>query len=132
MFDLADSPTSHNLLLAFHAASKPISAICHGPAPLALLKDYSTGEFVLKGYRVTGLSKAEIDLMPTHVPVPFELEAGLNAASGGGYEKAEEPWGEKVVVSTANERTIITGQNPASGKGLAEALVKVVLERKRG
>jgi putative intracellular protease/amidase len=132
MFDLADTATSQNLILAFNAASKPISFICHGPAPLAHLKVPSTGEFLLKGHHVTGFSTAEIDLMPALVPVPFELEEGLNTASGGGYEKAAEPWGEKVVVSTVNGQTIITGQNPASGKALADAVVKAVLERRSG
>lgn len=126
MFDLADSPVTRDIVLEFHAGHKIISSICHGAAPLAHLKVPRTREFLLKGHRVTGISKAEIALMPTHVPVPFELEDALHEASEGGYEKASEPWGEKVVVSTVDGQTIITGQTPSSGLTLAKEIVKAV------
>lgn len=127
MFDLADTPATRNVVLGFYAGHKTISSICHGAAPLAHLKVPRTGEYLLKGHRITGISKAEIALMPTHVPVPFELEDALNEASGGGYEKATEPWGEKVVVSTVDGQSIISGQTPSSGLVLAKEVVKAVL-----
>lgn len=56
--------------------------------------------------------------------VPFLLEDKLNEASGGRYEKAEQLWGEKVVV--ARDGKLITGQNPASASGVGTAIYEAI------
>jgi len=50
----------------------------------------------------------------------------LNEATGGGYEKADQPWGEKVVVSFHPGKKLLTGQNPGSAKGTAEKLLELL------
>ena len=58
--------------------------------------------------------------------MPFMLEDRLNEVSGG-YVKADQPWGEKVVVSkTAGGATLITGQNPASAAGVGQEILKAL------
>jgi putative intracellular protease/amidase len=41
---------------------------------------------------------------------------------GGKYEKASEPWGAYVTT----DGTLILGQNPASAKGVGEAILKAL------
>lgn len=62
--------------------------------------------------------------------LPFELETELNRVSGGGYVKAQEVWGEKVVVSesagTTTKAKVVTGQNPASAAGVAREVLRIL------
>ncbi|KAK4237345.1 class I glutamine amidotransferase-like protein [Achaetomium macrosporum] len=123
MFDLASDPTSQALIQEFASNGKVVAAVCHGPAALVGVKG-PKGESFLKGKKVTGFSNAEEREVGLEQVVPFLLEDKLVEAvgKGGKYEKAAEKWGEKVVV----DGKLITGQNPASAKGVAEEIVKAV------
>jgi len=80
------------------------------------------GTDLLAGKTVTGLSSAELATLPGFTEVmPFVLEDRLREKSGA-YVTADEPWGVKVVV----DGRLITGENPASAKGAAEALAKLL------
>jgi putative intracellular protease/amidase len=72
---------------------------------------------------VTGFSNAEEAAVKLTDIVPFLLEDAL-AAAGGRYTKAAEPFVPHVVVG----RRLVTGQNPASTRGVAEAVVKLLGE----
>ena len=125
MFDLVKDKTSIDLINAFTEAKKPVSAVCHGPAVFANVK--SSGKPLLSGATVTGFSNAEEDQVQLSSLMPFMLEDRLNEVSGGGYVKADQPWGEKVVVSkTAGGATLITGQNPASAAGVGQEILKAL------
>jgi putative intracellular protease/amidase len=76
---------------------------------------------LLEGKEVTGFSNAEEEIMGLTAAMPFLLEDKIKQ-EGGRFVKAEEPWGEKVVV----DGRLITGQNPASAKGVGEAVVRAV------
>ena len=121
MFDLAVDTTLQKLIADFYEAGKPVAAVCHGPAAFVNVK-LSNGSHLLEGKQVTAFSNAEEDTMKLSEFMPFMLETKLNEASGGKYVKAAEQWGEKVVV----DGNVITGQNPASAKGLGEALAKAL------
>lgn len=126
MFDLATSATSHRLIREFWESSRIVSAVCHGPAALAKAR-LSDGSFLIAGAAVTGFSNAEEEMVGLTGQMPFLLEDELNANSGGKFEKAAEPWAVKVVVAKGGR--LITGQNPASAKGVGEALVRALRER---
>src|SRR5438132_1129558 len=113
MFDLAVDPISQQVIAEFAAKGKVVASVCHGPAAFVNVKMPGSGEHLLKGKKVTGFSNAEEEQMKLTQAVPFLLEDKLNEASGGGFVKADEPWGVKVVV----DGKVITGQNPASAKG---------------
>ncbi|KAG7287375.1 hypothetical protein NEMBOFW57_006886 [Staphylotrichum longicolle] len=119
MFDLVSDPTSQALIREFAAKGKVVSAVCHGPAALV---DVEGGQF-LRGKKVTGFSNAEEKAVGLDSAVPFLLEDRLREAVGkeGAYEVAGN-WQEKVVV----DGKLITGQNPASAKGVAEAIAQAV------
>lgn len=119
MFDLAGDKESIQLIQEFWAAGKYVSAVCHGPI---VFKDVQVdGQHLVKGKKVTGFTNQEEEMVKLTEAMPFLLETVLKEA-GANFQKADEPWGEKVVV----DGKLITGQNPASGKAVGEALVKAL------
>ncbi|KAL7781870.1 class I glutamine amidotransferase-like protein [Trichoderma afarasin] len=104
MFDLAFDTESQALIAEFWEQGKIVAADCAG--------------HLLRGKRVTGFSKAEVDALGFGNVVPFFLEDKLVAESGG-YEKAPSVWEPHIVTSGR----LITGQNPASAAGVAEAIL---------
>lgn len=127
MFDLVSYPPSLALIQSFAAAKKPIAAVCHGPAAL-LNATAPSGIPLINSAVVTGFSNAEEEQVGMATVMPFMLETELNRVSAGGYVKADQPWGEKVVVSKAagTGGPLITGQNPASAGGVAKELLKTL------
>ncbi|EGS21780.1 putative heat shock protein [Thermochaetoides thermophila DSM 1495] len=126
VFDLVENPTSQTLIQEFLAKGKVVAAVCHGVAALLGVQDPESadGTPYLKSKAVTGFSNAEEEDVGLASAVPFLLEDKLIEAVGtnGSYEKAEDKWAQKVVV----DGKLITGQNPASAKGVAEAIVRAV------
>ncbi|KAF7714225.1 Glyoxalase 3 [Penicillium ucsense] len=127
MFDLTTDSTSLSLIQTFAVAKKPVAAVCHGPCVL-LNATAPSGVPLISGATVTGFSNTEEDQAQLSDAMPFLLETELQKVSGGGYVKADEPWGEKVVISkTAGiGGPLITGQNPASATGVGKALLQVL------
>lgn len=127
MFDLATHPVSLSIIQSFAAAKKPIAAVCHGPAAL-INATAPTGTPLLSGATVTGFSNEEEEQVKMVSVMPFQLETELNRVSGGGFVKAAQAWGEKVVVSkTAGlGGVLITGQNPASAAGVGKEILKAL------
>ena len=123
MFDLVNDANSIRIASDLWKAGKPVTAVCHGPAAL-LNVNGPDGASILKGKKVTGFSDSEEDQAGFTPLMPFSLEKQLNEKSGGGYGKAAENWGEKVF----DEGQLIVGQNPASAKGVGEALAKALSE----
>lgn len=126
MFDIVDDKNSAELIQTLYTQSKLLSGVCHGPAAFAHVTVAETGERVLAGHKVTGISNKECDLLfqQTGIVEPWKVEDALVEATGGGYSKAE-PFGEEVVVSKGEDgRTFATGQNPSSGLGVAKAIYK--------
>ena len=127
MFDLHYDPTNIALINSFAAQKKPVSAVCHGPTVFLKATD-SAGQPLLKSATVTGFSNVEEDQAGKTPLMPYMLETELNKVTDGGYVKADQPWGEKVVVSkvSGTGSPLITGQNPASGSGVAKEILKVL------
>ncbi|KAL7904132.1 class I glutamine amidotransferase-like protein [Trichoderma velutinum] len=117
MFDLAFDTGSQALIAEFWEQGKIVAADCAGVGSLANVK-LSSGEHLLRGKKVTGFSKAEVDVLGFGNVVPFLLEDKLVAESGG-YEKAPSVWEPHIVTSGR----LITGQNPASAAGVAKAIL---------
>ncbi|KAG5940990.1 hypothetical protein E4U53_007507 [Claviceps sorghi] len=117
MFDLVTDQHSIRLIEEFYKAGKPVAAVCHGPI---VFRDVTVdGVPLVKGKNVTGFTNAEEDQVQLTAAMPFLLEDELKA-KGAVFQAADQPWGEKVVV----DGLLITGQNPASAKGVGEAILK--------
>ncbi|KAF3391408.1 Glutathione-independent glyoxalase [Penicillium rolfsii] len=121
MFDLANDAISHAVIREFYECGKVVSAVCHGPAALVNVK-LSDGNYLVAGQKVTGLSDAEEEIMQFTRDMPFLLETELRK-NGRIYEKAEIPFGFKVITSGRNGR-LVTGQNPTSATVIGESLIK--------
>jgi putative intracellular protease/amidase len=119
LWDLYNDNHSIALIEAFIAAEKPVATVCHAPAVLLQAKD-KNGAPLVKGKRVTGFSNSEEAAVELTDVVPYLVEDQL-IALGGLYEKTED-WNPLAIV----DGLIITGQNPASSKAVAEALMKVL------
>ena len=119
MWDFRQDPKLRGLATAVARGGGVVSAVCHGPAALVDLE--LDGRKLLADQPVTGFSNAEEEAVGLTNVVPFLLEDALRTA-GARYSKAAEPFGAHVVVG----KNLVTGQNPASTKGVAEAVVKLL------
>lgn len=126
MFDLAKLPASADIIREMHTAERLIAAVCHGPAALAYVK-LDNGSYLIANSEVTGFANAEEDAMNFTKDMPFSLEGALNENSNGGFKKAGENMAPYVVV--AQDGRLMTGQNPASSKPLAEAVLKKLMAK---
>lgn len=117
MEDLAVSAEFGRLVGDFAASGSPVAAVCHGPAALLAARDES-GKWVFTGRRITGFSNEEEQQVGFAARAPWLLEDRL-VESGGLYEQSGTPWIPHVVA----DGTLYSGQNPASSRLLAEALV---------
>lgn len=118
LWDLAESPVSIALLESFYNSGKTIALVCHSPGVLRHVT--YNGEPLVKGKHVTGFTNGEEEVMQlTHV-VPFLVEDELMKL-GAIFEKVRN-WQPHSVV----DGRLITGQNPASSTGAAQALLNAV------
>ncbi|KAI1311868.1 hypothetical protein EDD11_003306 [Mortierella claussenii] len=116
MFDLEHNEAALKITAAAYEAGKVVGAVCHGPIALTDVK-LSDGTLLVKGKNVTGFSDDEEKAVGLEHAVPTLLESKLKKI-GANYQKADKPWGEKVVT----DGRVVTGQNPASARGLGEAI----------
>jgi len=54
IIDMVNNHRVHDLVLGFHAAGKPIGAICYGVATLVFARDFNERRSILRGRHVTG------------------------------------------------------------------------------
>ena len=52
--DVVNNPRVHDLVLGFHAAGRPIGAICYGVAALVFARDFNERKAIIAGKHVTG------------------------------------------------------------------------------
>lgn len=52
--DMVNNQRVHDLVLGFHAAGKPIGAICYGVATLVFARDFNERKAIIEGKHVTG------------------------------------------------------------------------------
>ncbi|MFI7613496.1 type 1 glutamine amidotransferase domain-containing protein [Nonomuraea terrae] len=119
MEDLSGDADSARVLVEALKAGKTVGLVCHGLAAL-LPTQGPDGSSPFAGYRVTGFSKAEEEQTGLAPRAPWILQERLTAL--GVRYSAGEPWAPHVVT----DRTLHTGQNPASSAALAAELLKAL------
>ena len=117
LWDLAEDPKSVALIETMLAAGKPVAAVCHAPGVLRHAKT-ADGKPLVQGRQVTGFSNTEEAAVQLTAVVPFLVEDEL-ALLGGLYSKGAD-WQPHIV----SDGLLITGQNPASSVGVAQALLE--------
>ena len=118
MFDLPNDKVLAQKLGNFFDSGKVVAAVCHGPAGLVAAKK-SNGDSIVKDRKVNCFSNSEEDAVGATENMPFLLETRLGEL-GGEFVKNSEDFGEFVVV----DGNLITGQNPASSKKIAEKILE--------
>ena len=116
LWDLAEDASSIALIEAMLVAGKPVAAVCHAPGVLCHPKA-PDGNPAVKGKAVTGFTNTEEQAVGLTQVVPFLVEDMLKK-NGGHYSKVAD-WQPHVVT----DGLLITGQNPASSKPAAKALL---------
>jgi len=117
MWDFPNNEHVNRVAAAIYENNGIVSAICHGPAALVDIK-LSNGKYLISGKKVAAFTNEEEgELGLTHV-VPFLLQDKL--IERGARHIYGKPWKENVVV----DGRLITGQNPASAKKVAEKIIQ--------
>lgn len=118
MWDFPDNAGLQEITKTIYENGGIVSAVCHGPSGLQNVK-LSDGRYLLSGHVVTGFSDQEEKLMGLYKHLPFSLEQALKER-GTLYKQAALPMTAYVLQSGR----LITGQNPASAKGVAQKLLE--------
>ncbi|MGW4092990.1 type 1 glutamine amidotransferase domain-containing protein [Nocardia sp. NPDC004750] len=119
MEDLAVDADSGRLLATILTSGKPLAVVCHAPAALLAAKG-EDGANPFAGYALTGFTNAEETQAGFADKARWLLQDRL-VEIGADFREAD-PWAPNVVV----DRTLITGQNPASSAGVADELLKTL------
>ena len=122
LWDLVEDANSAALIEAFYTNNKPVGFVCHAPAVLKNVK--INGDYLVKGKKITGFSNTEEAAVGLTNIVPFLLEDVLQQ-NGGIYSKVAD-WHPYAV----EDGLLITGQNPASSKLVAEKLLQQLNAKK--
>lgn len=123
MWDLPNNQDLATLLGKAWADGKVLSAVCHGPAGLVSVKD-EHGKPLVAGRHVTAFSNSEEKMAGLDHTVPFALETRLREL-GAHYES-----GPDFAPYAVRDGRLVTGQNPASSKKVAELVLQALSEQK--
>ena len=116
MWDFRGNKLLQRLIAGIHERGGIIAAVCHGPAALVDVK-LPGGRYLVAGKSIAAFTNEEEEAAGLTRVVPFSLEDELRRR-GARFTKAE-PWKNHAV----RHGKIITGQNPASAKAVAEEIL---------
>jgi putative intracellular protease/amidase len=122
MWDFPDDASLQAFARSVYERGGVVAAVCHGPAALVDLR-LSDGRYLVAGKDVAAFTDEEEAAVKLEKVVPFALESTRRAR---GAVFVESPNFEKRVA--VSER-LVTGQNPASATGTAEAVVVLLSNR---
>ena len=115
MWDLPKSEAVQGAIRTLWEGGKIVAAVCHGPAALVNVK-LGDGRWLVDGKRVSVFTDSEERAVEKDDVVPFLLASKLESrgaviSSADNFERAVSVDGR-----------LITGQNPASARGVGEAI----------
>lgn len=119
MWDFPDSAELAAIAARIYERGGVVAAVCHGPAGLVNLK-LSDGRYLVDGKDVSAFTNDEERVVGLYDTVPFLLADALQQR--GARHLPAPNFQAQVVVSDR----LVTGQNPASAKGVAEAMLPLL------
>jgi putative intracellular protease/amidase len=122
MWDFADNAALGAISAGIYEHGGVVSALCHGPAGLVNVT-LSDGTLLVAGRNVTAFTDAEESAVGLADVVPFLLASTLERR--GAVHHAADNFTANVVV----DERLVTGQNPASAVGVANAVVELLRRR---
>ncbi|MBL0743010.1 type 1 glutamine amidotransferase domain-containing protein [Chryseolinea lacunae] len=118
MVDMPENPLLKKVIAETYDRKAVVGAVCHGPVSLLNVK-LSDGSYLVNGKNIASFTTAEEDNY-ARPDVPFDLQTALT--NQGAKFHAAAPWSAN---SIADGR-LVTGQNPASAKGVAEKMITIL------
>ena len=122
MVDMAENTILKQKIKETYERNSIIGAVCHGPVSL-LNVILSNGTYLVQGKKLTSFTDEE-EKAYALADVPFLLETAL--VNQGAKFQTAEPWSAHSIV----DGNLVTGQNPASARGVAEKMI-LLLEQTR-
>jgi putative intracellular protease/amidase len=119
MWDFPHQPVLDKIAAAIYEQGGVVGAVCHGPSGLLNIK-LSDGSYLVAGKKVAAFTNEEEVAMKLTEVIPFFLADKL-AERGANHTKADN---FKTNVEVADR--LVTGQNPASAKGVGEQMVALM------
>ena len=117
IWDFKDNEDLQKLTQEIYENNDVVASVCHGAIGLLNVKD-AEGKHIIDGKTVTGFSNSEEQAAGLADVVPYLTEDELKNR-GANYEQGDN-WTEFAVA----DGRIITGQNPQSGKAVAEKFLE--------
>jgi putative intracellular protease/amidase len=121
MWDFPASPVLARLIGAVYAHGGVVGAVCHGPAGLTEVT-LPGGGYLIAGRAVAGFTDEEESAVGLTDIVPFSLQQRL--AARGALLRPAPAFTARVV----RDGRLVTGQNPASAPGVADAMLTALAE----
>ena len=118
MVDMPEHPLLKKVIKETYERQAVVGAVCHGPVSLLNVK-LSDGSYLLAGKNISSFTNDEEENY-AKADVPFMLESALTK-QGAIFHKTA-PWQAFSVA----DGLLVTGQNPASAKGVAEKMIKLM------
>jgi putative intracellular protease/amidase len=118
MVDMPEAPLLKQVVVDTYERQAVVGAVCHGPVALlnAKLRD---GSYLVNGKNITSFTTAEEDNY-ARPDVPFDLQTALTKQ--GAIYHTVDPWG----ANSLADGNLVTGQNPASAKGVAQKMIAIM------
>ena len=118
MVDMAENPLLKKVIKETFERNAVVGAVCHGPVSILNVK-LSNGSYLVSGKKMTSFTDEEEKAYALQ-DVPFLLEKALTEQ--GAKFHAVEPWAAHSIA----DGNLVTGQNPASAKGVAEKMITIL------
>ncbi|HEY9046088.1 MAG TPA: type 1 glutamine amidotransferase domain-containing protein [Ohtaekwangia sp.] len=118
MVDMPEAPLLKKVIAETYERNAVVGAVCHGPVSLLNVK-LRDGSYIVKGKNIASFTTAEEDNY-ARKDVPFDLQTALTKQ--GAIFHAAAPWSANSIA----DGNLVTGQNPASAKGVGEKMVAIL------
>lgn len=118
MVDMPEDPLLKKVVAQTYERGAVVGAVCHGPVSL-LNVNLSDGSYLVSGKNITSFTDQEEENYAKD-DVPFFLQSALSAQ--GAKFHAATPWSANSIA----DGNLVTGQNPASAKGVGEKMVALL------
>ena len=122
VWDFPTSPAVQRVTREVYENGAIVAAVCHGPAALVNVT-LADGSYLVAGRKVSAFTDDEERAVKLDKVVPFLLASTLSQR--GAQHQPAPDWTAKTVV----DGRLVTGQNPQSATGTAEAVRDLILAR---
>jgi len=122
MVDMPENPELKKVIAETYERGAVVGAVCHGPVSLLNVK-LNDGSYLVNGKNIASFTTEEEDNY-ARADVPFDLQTALTEQ--GAIFHAAEAWSDNSIT----DGNIVTGQNPASAKGVGEKIVAILESKK--